>query len=79
MEYTKSINHFLLGVPVPGDHMRKILKDGRVLVDVSFRNSDNVPTHLQRTVAVQEADRTELELRSRSLYYVNFNSRERHT
>lgn len=69
MKYIKSINHFLLGVPVPGDHMRKILKDGRVLVDVSFRNSDNVPTHLQRTVAVQEADRTERELRSRSLKF----------
>lgn len=44
-------------------NMRKTLKNGRVLVDVAFRNKKGVATHIQRTVLAKDADRTELMLK----------------
>jgi len=69
MKIQSGINQFSSGASlVDRETMRKILSDGRVLVDVGYRGP-NGPTHISRVVEPAEANRTERDLKNRSLKF----------
>jgi hypothetical protein len=71
MNFSSGIINFSSGVSLERETMRKVLSDGRVLLDIAYRDANNMPTHVQRTVAAGKVESVERSLKSRSLKFLD--------